>query len=524
MMKIRVKISLIALLIILYACNSSTKQVVRSKPNIIIILADDFGLGDIQSYYPGNKISTPNLDNLSTEGMNFYSAHSSSAVCTPTRYGLLTGRYNWRTALQESVITCYEPPLIKKERITLPEMLKENGYNTACIGKWHLGWNWEGERPNERTNEGNILYKYRWDYSKSIKGGPNDHGFDYYFGTPAPNVPPFAYIENDHVVELPTATYEYEEGPISMPKVFDGSPMAPGWKFDQILPDITKAAVEYIHDQSQTKQPFFLYFSMTSPHEPVAPSKNFAGKSGIAPIADFIMETDWSVGQVLKAVEDAAISENTLIIFTADNGHSYYTGLDKLLEAEHFPNGIYRGYKGDIWEGGHRVPFIVKWAGKVEANSSTNNLVSVNDIFATCAELVGNTQLPKNTAEDSFSFLNMLLNNKKPVCRNSLIAHSVHGEFAYLRDSMKIVFALPERNLKLSRGKAAKQKLYNLNIDPGEKQDIALEYPELVRELTNELRSIVERGTSRNESGCSNDVKVLFDTIQTQRWATPILN
>jgi arylsulfatase A-like enzyme len=503
-------------------CNFESRQEAMQKPNIIIILADDFGVGDIQAHYPENKIPTPNLDKLVKEGMSFKDAHSSSAVCTPTRYGLLTGRYNWRTPLQEWVIACYEPPLIKKERKTLPEMLKEHGYATACIGKWHLGWNWQGEYSSERIEEKNGLNKYNWDFSKPITGGPIEHGFDYYFGTHVPNFPPFTFIENDHVVEMPTSRYTYEQNPdfVVMPRGFEGAPMAPDWKFEQILPELTKRGVQYIHEQSKIDQPFFLYFPLTSPHEPVVPTEQFAGRSGIAPIADFVMETDWSVGEILKALELAGVSENTLIIFTADNGHSHYTGWEELIAAGHLPSGPFRGHKGDIWEGGHRVPFVVKWKDKVKPASTSNQLLCLTDIYATFHELLQKELPPSNEGEDSFSFLPVILGQNAKSNRDNLVSHSVNGEFAYRNnDGWKIVYSLPERNLKLSRGKPANVALYNLIKDVNEAKNELDDYPDVAITLRNELANIVERGTSRKGERQANDVEVKFDVIQNARWA-----
>jgi len=415
-----------------------------SAQNIVVILADDFGVGDIQAHYPNNKILTPNLDRLAQEGVSFTDAHSGSAVCSPTRYGLLTGRYAWRTSLQEWVLACYEPPLIDKDRITLPGYLKNLGYQTACIGKWHLGMEWSGEQLSRRVETKNALKSEEWDFTKPMRGGPTERGFDYYFGTHVPNFPPFTFIENNRVVDLPTAKYIYDpsEG-VVMPKNFIGSPMAPGWRFDEILPKITSRAVEYIHEQSKSETPFFLYFSMTSPHEPIVPSGNFDGKSGIAPIADFVMETDWSAGEIIRAIEDAGISDNTIVIFTADNGHSHYTGWESLVDAGHFPSGPYRGHKGDIWEGGHRVPFIVKWPGRIAPGSSIDQLICLTDIFATCAEIVGKEELPEDVGEDSFSFLGAFNNESDSENRVNLVSHSVDGEFAYRNGPWKIVFRLP---------------------------------------------------------------------------------
>lgn len=514
--------TLVLVLLALFAgCQPKIEQETFQKPNIIVILADDFGVGDIQAHYPDNKIPTPYLDRLVNEGMSFTDAHSGSAVCSPTRYGLLTGRYAWRTPLQEWVLACYEPPLIKPETTTLPEMLKEQGYATACIGKWHLGWNWQGEQESVRIEKRNGLDDYTWDYTKPITGGPTEHGFDYYFGTHVPNFPPFTFIENDRVVEQPTSSYQYQENPahVVMPRGFEGSPMAPDWKFEEILPELTRRAVDYIHAQSQSEQPFFLYFSMTSPHEPVVPGKQFAGKSGIAPIADFVMETDWSAGQLVDAVEQAGISDNTMIIFTADNGHSHYTGWEELVAAGHMPSGPYRGHKGDIWEGGHRVPLVVKWPGKVAPGTNSNQLTCLTDIYETCYQLMTGQVTPENQGEDSFSFLDILLNESTTSGRQNIVNHSVNGEFAYREQGWKIVYRLPEENLQQSRGKPASVELYNLAHDIAETTDSAAHYPELVEELTNELQALVDGGSSKQFVNSANDVEVDFKTVQQRRWA-----
>ncbi len=520
-MMIDKKLFLLPLVILmLNACNNTSQDIDSSKPNIVVILADDFGVGDIQVHYPDNKIRTPHLDKFVAQGMSFTDAHSGSAVCSPTRYGLLTGRYSWRTPLQEWVVATYEPPLIQASRLTLPEYLKGRDYHTACIGKWHLGWNWPGEQSDRPIEDFRSLRDVERDFTQPIQGGPTERGFDYFFGVDLPNSPPFTFIENDRVVVQPTAKYIYDpdEG-VVMPKGHAGAPMAPGWRFDQILPKITSRAVDYIHEQSKSDSPFFLFFAMTSPHEPVVPSKDFAGKSGIAPIADFVMETDWSAGQIIKAIDDAGISENTIVIFTADNGHSHYTGWESLIEAGHLPSGPYRGHKGDIWEGGHRVPFIVRWPGKVAAGTSNRQLVCLSDIFATCSEIVSVDLLPDNSAEDSFSFLNTLLGKDGPVSRQNLVSHSVHGEFAYRSGPWKIVFKLPENNREASRGKAAIVELYQLDEDIAEEHNLTEERPGIVRQLTNEMSVLVQRGTSRPGPDQQNDVHVRYDTIQTERWA-----
>jgi arylsulfatase A-like enzyme len=487
-------------------------------PNIVIILADDFGVGDIQAHYPDNKIATPNLDRLVAQGMSFTDAHSPSAVCSPTRYGLLTGRYAWRTRLQEWVIAAYEPPLIAADRPTLPGFLRDHGYDTACIGKWHLGWEWAGPQPSRMTEQRNGQKSLEWDFTKPVSEGPTARGFGYYFGVDLPNLPPFTFIENDHVVTQPTAAYVLDpsEGTV-LPRGFIGSPMAPGWRFQEILPEITRRAVDVIHTRAQQDAPFFLYFSMTSPHEPIVPSEDFRGKSGVAPIADFVMETDWSAGQVIEAIDEAGIADNTIVIFTGDNGHSHYTGWEQLIAAGHRPSGPYRGHKGDIWEGGHRVPLVVRWPVRVEAGASSSRMVSLTDLFATCADII-NDDLPAEGAEDSLSFLPALLGSAAGKPRTRMVNHSNFGEFAYRDGPWKLVFRMSGRNLEESRGKPTIAELYNLQTDVAEQHDLSGEHPDIVRRMTEGLRTVMERGSSRADGAARNDTAVRFDTTQTERW------
>jgi arylsulfatase A-like enzyme len=488
-------------------------------PNIVLILADDFGVGDIQQHYPDNKIATPHLDRLVRQGISFTDAHSPSAVCSPTRYGLLTGRYAWRTRLQEWVIAAYEPPLITKDRPTLPSVLKVNGYRTACIGKWHLGWDWPGPQPSRMTEAPNGQKLFAWDFDKPIKGGPIDRGFDYYFGVDLPNLPPFTYIQNDRVVAQPNDSFGIDpnEG-IVLPRGFEGCAMAPGWSLQEILPEITRRAVRQVHDLAKQQSPFFLFFSMTSPHEPIVPTERFQGKSGIAPIADFVMETDWSVGQVIDAIDKAGIADNTIVIFTADNGHSHYTGWQQLVDAGHMPSGPYRGHKGDIWEGGHRVPLVVRWPKQIKPNTSSNQMVCLTDFFATCAEIAG-AALPQDGAEDSFSFFPSLIGKSNYDGRTTMVSHSNHGEFAYREGPWKLVFKMSGPNRDQSRGKPTIAELYNLDSDVGEQRNVANQELEIVQRMTNDLRTLIDDGASRAGHTSANDADVRFDTLQTQRWA-----
>lgn len=488
-------------------------------PNLVVILADDFGVGDIQAHYPQNKIATPHLDSLVRQGISFTDAHSSSAVCSPTRYGLLTGRYNWRTRLQEWVIAAYEPPLIPADRVTLPGFLRQHGYRTGCIGKWHLGWDWPGAQPSRMTSQRNGLAWESWDLTKPIPGGPTDRGFDEYFGVDLPNLPPFTFIEGNRAQPIPTASFQpdAEEG-VVLPTRFAGTPAAPGWRMQAILPTITDRAVRFVHDHADSESPFFLYFSLTSPHEPVVPSEPFRGKSKIAPIADFVMETDWAVGQVMQALDDAQISERTLVVFTADNGHSHYTGWNELVAAGHQPSGPYRGHKGDIWEGGHRVPLVVRWPGKVAPGTKSDQMVCLTDMFATFADLI-EADLPQAGAEDSLSFLPSLLGQHQTDGRASMVHHSNFGEFAFRQGPWKLVFKMSEANLELSRGKATIPELYHLEADVAEQQELSREHPQLVRQLTKQLRDLIDQGATRPGARGRNDTRARFETIQTERWA-----
>jgi arylsulfatase A len=479
---------------------TATKQ--AKKPNIVIILADDFGVGDIGALNMGCKVPTPCLDQLVHQSMSFTDAHSASAVCSPTRYGLLTGRYAWRTCLQNWVLDAYEPPLIANDRLTLPKMLKQHGYDTACVGKWHLGsiWAGEGESRNKKV-----------DFSVPIKEGPTTRGFDYYFGTEVPNFPPFTFIENDKVVVQPTAQMGENEKSVHLG--FKGAPMAPGWKLEGILPALTNKCVDYIHTHANSERPFFLYFPMTSPHEPVSPSESFKGKSGIAPIADFLMETDWSAGQVLKALDTAGIADNTIVIFAGDNGHSAYTGMEILAQHGHTASGPYRGHKGQIWEGGHRVPLLVRWPGKVAAGATSSQLVCLNDVMATCAAALG-YKLPDDAAEDSVNMIPALRGHQKPV-REYLVNHDVKGQFALRQGPWKLVTIADKEN-------PPKYELYNLEQDIAETTDLSAQQSERVASMVASLDKFVAGGRTTPGLPQHNDTHDIdVRHLPKQRWANP---
>jgi arylsulfatase A-like enzyme len=449
-----------------------------ANPNIVIVLADDFGFGDAACFDPQfSKIPTPNIDRLANEGMRFTTAHTSSAVCTPTRYCLLTGRYNWRSRLQGGVLKPFDEPLIASNRLTIAGMLKQQGYHTACIGKWHLGWSWP-------ENGQEVVF------DQPIAEGPTTRGFDYYFGTDVPNYPPYTFIENDRVTAPPT-----EKIPRAMAAaagVNVNGAMAPGWKFENILPTLAGKAVEYIGQRAKIKQPFFLYFPLTTPHQPFTPSERFKGKSGISAVGDLIMETDWALGEVMAALEKNWLAGNTLVIFSSDNGHNGST-VAPFQKAGHRVSGPFRGYKAGIWDGGHHVPFVVRWPGEVKPGSQCGQLISLVDVMATCAEIAG-AQLPVNAAEDSFNFLPLLKGADQPV-REGIITHSSAGVFAIQRGEWKLI-AGPVPGL------------YNMAEDEGETKNLAAQHPELVTELTVLLKKQIDDGRSTPGPKQTNDVPV----------------
>lgn len=470
-----------------------------SKPNIVLLLADDFGYGDAPCYNAGAKVPMPNIDRLAAEGMKFTDAHSGSSVCTPTRYGLLTGRYAWRTRLQRGVFYSYDAPLIAADRLTVPGLLKQHGYHTACIGKWHLGWDWPLPKP---AKEGDLP-----DFTQPIAGGPTTRGFDVYFGTHVPNQAPYIFIDQDRTVGQPTATIARD--PVQL--VGRGGPALPGWDFTAILPTITERAVKYVDERAAAKQPFFLYVPLTTPHEPISPSKKFQGRSGINPLADLMLETDWSVGEVLAALDRNQLTDDTLVIFTADNGHATYTGLQPLLDAGHRPSGPLRGYKTDIYEGGHRVPMLARWPGRIAAKSQCDAVICHTHLLATCAELLG-AKLPVDAGEDSASILPLLRGEAKDESPfEAIVNHAASGRFAVRRGKWKLIF--PDAPKGVGGGTTAAAgsqalELYDLAADLGETTNVAEQNPAVVADLTKLLNRLVADGRSTPGAPQQNDVAV----------------
>ena len=496
-----------------------------APPNIVFILADDLGYGDVHCLNPErSKIATPNMDRLASQGMTLTDAHSTSAVCTPSRYGILTGRYNWRSRLQHGVLGPYGKTLIENGRLTVAELLRQQGYATACIGKWHLGWDWP-----RRGKE--------MDFTQAIQEGPTTWGFDYYFGTDVPNYPPYCFIENDHTVGLPTAKLPAKLLGHNLASV--PGPALPGWKLEDILPTITDKACGFITNQAKAGKPFFLYFAMTSPHTPLAVSDEWLGRSKLGRYGDYVMETDAMIGRVLQAIEASDIASNTLVFLTSDNGVAPYVGAGpeqlKELEAKGFSpkqeekghfqrykeleamgqysSYVFRGHKADIWEGGHRIPLMVRWPGKIKPGSTSSQLVSLADFMATCADIL-HVKIPADAGEDSVSLLPVLLGKATAPVNKAVVFHSINGSFAIQEGQWKLELCPgsggwgdPRPNSKEARTLPAVQ-LYNLAKDISERTNEYAAHPEIVIRLTKVLEQYVADGRSTPGPKEHNDVPV----------------
>ncbi len=477
-------------------------------PNIVYILADDMGYGDVAALNPQCKIETPNLDRLAAGGMIFTDAHSSSSVCTPTRYGLLTGRYNWRSRLKQGVLYGYDRRLIEPERLTVPGLLKEQGYHTACVGKWHLGWDWPLKKGGTADGDGDANAV---DFTKPIANGPNSVGFDYFFGIAASlDMPPYVYVENDRCTDQPTITIEKGE--------FGRAGLAvPGLTAAQILPDLTNKSVDYIRSRTRDKnrrQPFFLYFPLPAPHTPIAPTEEWIGKSGINKYCDFVMQVDDTVGQVMAALDEAGVAANTLFVFTADNGCSPAANIPQMHRNGHRPNHHFRGHKADIFDGGHRVPFIARWPEKVKPGSKSDQLVCLTDLMATSAQITG-FAIPANAGEDSVSILPALLGTDTGPLREAVVHHSIRGAFSIRSGEWKLELCPGSGGWSHPKpgSRAAKNlppiQLYNMNQDVAEQNNLHEQYPEVVAQLSELLRGYVDRG--RSTPGATQDNNGLVD-------------
>ncbi len=493
------------------------------KPNVVFILADDLGYGDVRCLNPDGRIPTPNLDRLAAEGMIFTDAHSSSAVCTPTRYGILTGRYNWRSRLKQGVQGGMSPPLIEPGRLTLPAFLQRQGYHTACIGKWHLGMDWPllpGAKPfNDSIEKGEEGWNV--DFSRPITGGPNRVGFDYFFGISASlDMVPYTFIENDRVTRVPTETNAFAMMSGRPGRLTRRGPATAGFTAEEVLPTLTRKAVTYLEQRAATpgRPPFFLYVPLNAPHTPIAPTAAWKGRSGLNPYADFVMQTDAEVGVMLDALQRLGLASDTLVVFTSDNGCSPEAKFDELIPAGHHPSAQFRGSKADIFDGGHRVPFIARWPGRIPAGRTSSQLICLNDTFATCADLLGQ-RVPDNAAEDSVSLVPALEGRDTRPLREALVHHSINGSFAIRQGDWKLELCPDSGGWSEPRpGTPAaaalpRVQLYDIRRDAGETNNLAATHPEVVARLSALLKTYVDNGRSTPGAAQTNTTPVRLPPV-----------
>ena len=501
------------------ACSVALAFAAPAKPSILYILCDDLGYGDVKCLNPQGKIATPYLDKLAAGGMIFTDVHSSSSVCTPTRYGIMTGRYNWRTKLQSGVLGGLSPRLIEPGRLTVAQLLKNNGYHTAAIGKWHLGMDWarkEGKDVAELNIE-SAAQVNNVDYAQPIKNGPNAVGFDYYFGISASlDMVPYTFIENDRVTKLPTVEKDFpmflgrEQGKCRR------GPAAPDFEVEDVLPTLTTKAIGYIKSRAadaKAGKPFFLYLPLASPHTPIAPTKEWQGKSGLNHYADFVMQTDHAIGQLLAELDKQGLGENTLVIVTSDNGCSPQADFPALLAKGHNPSYEFRGHKADIFDGGHRVPFLVRWPARVKAGTLSQQLLCLTDFMATAADIIG-AKLPDTAAEDSVSFLPALLGTDKAPLREAVVHHSINGSFAIRQGNWKLELCRDSGGWSDPRPGTPKAtelpavQLFDLAKDIGEQTNVQDKHPEVVTRLAKLLEKHVADGRSTPGTPQQNAVPV----------------
>jgi arylsulfatase A-like enzyme len=492
------------LLAALAVCASAMSASAADKPNVVLILADDLGYGDVRVFNPNGKIPTPRLDRLASQGMSFTDAHTPSAVCTPTRYGLLTGRYAWRSKLKSGVLGGLSPRLIEPGRLTLAAALKQQGYHTAAVGKWHLGMDWK-LKPGTSVTELGIESReqvFNVEYGEPIRNGPTAVGFDYYFGISASlDMVPYTFIENDRVTKLPTEDRDF---PLMLGRANGRcrkGPAAPGFEAADVLPTLTKKAVGYIGERAKAGGPFFLYLPLTAPHTPILPTPDWQTKSGLNPYGDFVMQTDAAVGAVLAALDEHKLSDNTLVVFTSDNGCSPQADFPALKKLGHNPSYIFRGHKADIYEGGHRVPLFVRWPGRVKPGTTSDRLVCLTDLFPTCAAAAG-AAVPETAAEDGVNLLPALTGQAGVPPRPAVVHHSIQGAFAIRDGNWKLClcpgsggWSAPRPGSPAEKGLPPVQ-LFDLAADVGETTNLAAKHPDVVARLTAALEKIAADGRS----------------------------
>lgn len=456
------------------------------KPNIILMFIDDLGIGDVSCFNPESKLHTENIDVLADRGVKFTNAHATSALCTPSRYGLLTGRYNWRSQLKKLVYTASEDHLIEEGRLTIASLLKGQGYKTACIGKWHLGMNWI------HTGDG----PYDVDYSKPYELGPSCFGFDYFYGIQCSlNQAPYVFLENDHAVSVPDTVSGNEEHALfsaAEARSWFKGPAASDYDISQCVPALQKKALEYIDAYSEGEAPFFLYYPTPAVHIPLIPNDEFVGKSGIGCYGDFVLQTDYMVGEIVGKLREKGIEDNTVFIFASDNGCGPNVGYDELISKGHNPSYIYRGCKGDIFEGGHRIPYIVSAPGLLAEGRICGELVSLADVMATLADYF-EVILPDGAGEDSVSNLPLWRGADGPV-REDIVYSSLNGSLSIQKGPWKLEMCPGSGGPtdiieKTDLESLPKFQLYNMEGDVTERRNLI----EHEKEIADELRSLLIR-------------------------------
>ena len=510
------------------------------RPNVLLVLADDLGQGDLSCFNPNSGWKTPHIDKLAAEGMRMFDSHSTSSLCTPSRYGLLTGRYNWRSRLKRLVLPGDSESLIEKDRLSLAQFLSNNGYSTAVVGKWHLGLDWqlyEGgddlekyglsaqEHPIPETRfgrDGNFNDAQQWevegtdiDYSQPITFGPNQLGFDYSFITAASlDQPPFVYIENGVAQDIPTRfggdRWHLDRGSDKDATLIQRGPMTEDFDVHKVPQDFQDKAREVLDGFLQGEEPWFLYVPSHLVHGPIIPGPRWQGRSGLGPYGDFVLQFDEYVGELVAAIDAAGQMDNTIVIVTSDNGASPVAGFAHLNEQGHDPSNGWRGMKGDIWEGGHREPFIVRWPELIEANTTSDHLISHSDIFATLAEVLGE-QLPEAAAVDSVSQLATWEGGAS--AREDVVSSSGGGGLSIRKGQWKLAFTDTSDGFGALAAQAAGGKptryepsqLYNLAEDPGEENNLFDAEPDKVAELTALLAEHIRKGRSTAGPEQSNE-------------------
>lgn len=479
-------------------------------PNVVLILADDLGYGDLSCLNPDGKIPTRHIDSLARQGVVFTDAHSSSAVSTPSRYSLLTGRYNWRSRMKAGVLNGYSPALIDTTRSTLGSLLRRAGYETACIGKWHLGWNWT--RNGKRQSD--------VDFAAPISCGPVDVGFDYYFGISASlDFPPYVYVENDRATMVPD---RIQPAVTSDMEYMRSGPIAADFDPREVLPTLTAKSEAYIRNQSGSETPFFLYFPMTAPHTPILPTEEFLGKSGLNTYGDFVLMVDAMVGRVVEALKRSGQYDNTVIIFTSDNGCSPSADYPVLTARGHNPSWVLRGYKADLYDGGHRVPMIVSWP-RGFAPHEVSQTVCYTDWMATLAALTGQRLAP-DEGEDSYDLLPLLRHPDYPqTIREATVHHSINGSFAIRQGAWKLILSAGSAGWSYPRPKQDDAviatlppvQLYRLTDDLSEQRNLCAEYPEKVAALTALLWKYIRDGRSTPGPAQQNENEEKWPQLET---------